>query len=300
MEQKLEKLQSCPICESINIQQKLKLKDYFLTNETFEIQECTQCGFNFTNPRPIKNAIGVYYKSDDYISHSNNSKGIFAGLYQMARKINLSSKYFIISKHSNIGTALDIGSGTGHFLNYLQNNHWKVQGIEPDFNAAQFAREKFSLIIDSENKLSELIDSSFDLITMWHVLEHVHNLNDRMSELKRLIKPKGLIILALPNPDSYDAKYYVKYWAGYDVPRHLYHFRKNDVERLAIKHNLTVEKTYPMRLDAFYVSLLSEKYIGKKWGSIRAIFVALLSNMKSYGKYPNTSSLIYVLRQKKG
>lgn len=300
MEHKEEHIKTCPICEGKNLADHLKVKDYFLSQESFSVQKCEDCGFLLTNPRPAKENIGVYYKSENYISHSNKKQGLFAGLYQVARKVNLESKYSILSKHTQVGTALDIGAGTGHFLNHLENKGWKAQGIEPDKEAANFARENFNLQIDSEIKLAELKNESFDLITMWHVLEHVHNLNERMSELAKLIKPEGLIILALPNPESFDANYYVKYWAAYDVPRHLYHFRKRDVEDLAQKHNFSTEEIYPMKLDAFYVALLSEKYIGEKWATLRAIYTALRSNWKSSSKNPNTSSLIYVLRPNKG
>ncbi len=296
----MENISICPICKSEKIKEHLKVKDYFLSQESFIIQKCETCGFQFTSPRPSKKAVSTYYKSENYISHSNKSKGMFAGLYQIARKINLESKYKIIKKHAVVGNVLDIGSGTGHFLNYLQNRQWKIQGIEPNEDAAKFARANFNLQVDSEQKLNELKNNSFDLITMWHVLEHVHDLNNRMIELSRLIKSDGLLILALPNPESFDANYYVKYWAAYDVPRHLYHFTKKDVQRLAEKHNFEIKRIYPMKLDAFYVSLLSEKYIGKKWGAIRAFFIALLSNSKSSSKKLNTSSLIYILSPNKG
>lgn len=296
MEHKQEHIENCPICASAKLQEHIQLKDYFLSQEMFSIQKCSSCGFKFTNPRPTKAAIGKYYLSENYISHSNKSKGLFAKFYQVARKINLSSKYSIISKYRDGGRALDIGSGTGHFLNYLQKKQWTVQGIEPDVEAAKFARMNFNLKIDPETKLAELNKESFDLITMWHVLEHVHDLNFRMKEIARLLDPKGILILALPNPEAYDAKYYVKHWAAYDLPRHLYHFTKEDVLGLAIKHNFTIVKTLPMYLDSFYVSLLSEKYIGKNRGFIRAIWVGLRSNIKSSDQNPNTSSLIYILR----
>jgi len=295
VEHKQESIQICPICESNNIKEQFQLKDYFLSQEVFTISKCSVCGFQFTNPRPLKSQISLYYKSEDYISHSNKSTGLFAVLYQLARYLNLAFKYAIIKKHTTVGKALDIGSGTGHFLNYLQNKNWLVQGIEPDNEAAEFSRNNFELKINSESELKKLEYNSFDLITMWHVLEHVHDLNERMSELLRLIKPKGTLILALPNLDSFDANYYDKYWAAYDVPRHLYHFTKKDIENLATKHGFVIEKIYPMKLDAFYVSLLSEKFIGKKWGFFRAIYIALRSNIKSSAQNPTTSSLIYIL-----
>lgn len=299
MERIQETIQNCPICASKKLKDKFALEDFFLSKEKFNIQKCSDCGFEFTNPRPAKNHIADYYKSENYISHSNKSKGLFARMYQIARHFNLSSKYKIIKKHAHRGKALDIGSGTGHFLNYLKNKQWTVQGIEPDKDAAQYSRSHFGLNSDSEEKLGNLEKNSFDLITMWHVLEHVHDLNNRMIELQSLIKPDGLLILALPNSSSFDAKYYDKYWAAYDVPRHLYHFRKEDVQKLGIKHNFAVEKIYPMKMDAFYVALLSEKYLGSKWGFLRAIYIALRSNSKSTRQKPNTSSLIYILRPNK-
>jgi len=296
VEHKQEFIFQCPVCNSKKLEDRLQLNDEFLSKKTFVIQKCGECGFLFTNPRPKKDQISAYYKSEDYISHSNKSNGLFASLYQLSRKINLSAKYSIISRHSKNGKALDIGSGTGHFLNYLQKKKWNVQGIEPDENAAKFARANFNLQIDSEKELSVLEKKSFDLISMWHVLEHVHDLNQRMTEIRELIKQDGLVILALPNPESFDAKHYVKFWAAYDVPRHLYHFTKKDILHLAEKHNFKIEKIYPMYLDAFYVSLLSEKYLGKKRSLLRAIYVAIRSNCISSSRNPNTSSLIYLLR----
>ncbi|MBN1651274.1 MAG: class I SAM-dependent methyltransferase [Bacteroidales bacterium] len=256
------------------------------------------CGFEFTNPRPSKRDIAAYYRSENYISHSNKSQGLFARLYQIARYFNLASKYAIIKKHSNVGKALDIGSGTGHFLNFLEKKNWRVQGIEPDNDAAEIARSKFGLSIGGEEELVNLAQKDFDLITLWHVLEHVHDLNKRFQELASLIKSNGVLILALPNPNSFDAYYYDKYWAAYDVPRHLYHFTINDIQNLAAKHNFRVEKVYPMKLDAFYVALLSEKYRGSKLTYLRSVCIGFWSNLKSTRKNPNTSSLIYILRSK--
>lgn len=298
MERNLETIQNCPICASHRLNIKHELKDHFLSKEKFTIQKCSDCGFEFTNPRPSKSAIEPYYQSENYISHSNKSQGLFARLYQFARYFNLASKYAIIKKHSKGGKALDIGSGTGHFLHFLESKKWIVQGIEPNKEAAELSRSKFGLKVGAEEQLADLKKHEFDLITMWHVLEHVHDLNTRFKEVAALIKPQGTLVLALPNPESYDAYYYDKYWAAYDVPRHLYHFTKKDVQNLSNKHNFIVEKVYPMKLDAFYVALLSEKYRASNAIYLRALWLGMRSNFKSNRKKPNTSSLIYILRPK--
>jgi len=181
VEHQKETLDSCPICEGKTFVTVLQTKDYFLSAEEFDIQQCLNCNFHFTNPRPNKKAFGSYYKSENYISHSNKSRGAFASLYQYARKINLRSKYSILSRHIKTGKALDIGSGTGHFLQLLKTKGWETRGIEPDENAADFSRSSFNLIIDAESEITNYQKSSFDLISMWHVLEHVHDLNERLD-----------------------------------------------------------------------------------------------------------------------
>lgn len=298
MEHKLEYLKECPICGVDKLIPSHNLKDYFLSRESFIIDKCTSCGFLFTNPRPSKNQIDNYYQSENYISHSNKSKGLFAGLYQIARILNQTSKYSIIKKHTAVGNVLDIGCGTGHFLSYLKSKKWNVLGIEPNASAAEYARNNFGLSVFDENKLKDLENSKFNLITMWHVLEHVHNLNERLNLIHQVLGDDGVFILALPNPDSFDAKYYKNYWAAYDVPRHLYHFTKTDISRLAERHDFYLKKIYPMKLDSFYVSILSENYKRTKLGFLRAFIIATWSNLRSKAKNPNTSSLIYVLAKK--
>lgn len=303
MEHNLEYLNNCPICKSTAFDKHLELTDHFLSKESFVIIKCQACGFRFTNPRPPKNNISKYYKSEQYISHSNKKTDIFSVIYQIARRLNLQSKYNIIKRHvsrteKDSLNVLDIGAGTGHFLHFLQKRNWNVFGVEPDANACREAKKQFELNLLPEAALSGLNANSYDVISMWHVLEHVHNLNNRMEEVQNLLKKSGVFILALPNPDSFDAKYYVNLWAAYDVPRHLYHFTKNDVQNLATKHNFSIEKIYTMPLDAFYVSILSEKYRANRLGFFRALLNGIRSNLSYSSKNPNSSSLIYILRTK--
>jgi len=293
----MELLQNCPICGSARIKLFLTGKDYFLSSEIFSIVKCQDCGFKFTNPRPEKTELGKYYESSDYISHSNKQKGLFASLYQIIRKYTLSRKHAIITRYQPAGKILDIGCATGQFLHYMKSKGWKTVGIEPDTKTRERAISEFGLDVFPEDHLDTLNVASFDAITMWHVLEHVADLNGRIEQLKKLIKANGTLIIAVPNCEAYDAELYGPFWAGYDLPRHLYHFSKPDIKLLLEKHGFLIQKILPMRFDSFYVSLLSEKYLHGKMRWWPAIWNGFWSNMKS-GQKRGHSSLIYVLKLK--
>jgi len=293
----MELLKNCPVCGSELFEPFISGKDYFLTGEKFEIVKCTGCGFRFTNPRPKADELGRYYESSDYISHSNTRKGLFASVYQQVRKYTLGRKLEMISTYQKKGEILDIGCATGQFLNYMAEHGWKTTGIEPDEKTRAHAISEYGLQVFPEEKLNEFSKSSFDVITMWHVLEHVSNLNGRMEQLKLLLKPLGTLVIAVPNCDALDAKTYGEFWAGYDLPRHLYHFTKSDIKLLVEKYGFTIVNILPMKFDAFYVSLLSEKYKAGKMRWIPALWNGFWSNLKS-GQNNGHSSLIYVIKVK--
>lgn len=293
----MEVLKKCPVCGSPEFDPFISGKDYFLTGESFNIVKCHECGFRFTNPRPKAEDLGKYYESKDYISHSDSRIGLFASVYQMVRKYTLSRKLAIISKVQQKGEILDIGCATGQFLNYMADHGWKATGIEPDEKTRARAISEYSLNVYPEEQLMILQKSSFDVITMWHVLEHVSDLDARMKQLKNLLKPTGTLIIAVPNCNSLDAKKYGAFWAGYDLPRHLYHFTKKDVKLLLGKNGFTIVNILPMLFDAFYVSLLSEKYKSGKMRWLPALWNGFWSNVKSGTKIGH-SSLIYIIKIK--
>ena len=260
--------------------------------------QCDDCSFRFTNPRPEVDQLGRYYESQDYISHSNTRKGIFSFVYQSIRRLTIRSKFRMVSALSNGKSLLDIGCATGELLSYFARNGWQVTGIEPNQKARNFAREVYKLKVEDELFLTSTPEKSFDVITMWHVLEHVPDLNKRFEEINRLLKQDGLLIIAVPNHESRDAVHYGKYWAGYDVPRHLHHFTKKTMKALFEKHGLICIKMIPMKFDSFYVSLLSEKYIHGKNRWMAAVWSGIKSNW--HGKWKNNySSMIFVAKREK-
>ena len=290
----------CPACGSISIHPVLSTKDYTVSGETFSIWQCADCSLRFTQYVPVIERIGDYYKSEDYISHSNTSKGLLNRIYQMVRRRTVKQKRKLISHITGKknGELLDVGSGTGAFLSEMKKNGWQVVGLEPDADARRVAREVFGCDLRDTNELYKLKPNSFDAITLWHVLEHVHDLQKYLQQLKALLKPGGNLIIAVPNYTSFDASVYKQYWAAYDVPRHLYHFSPLSMKVLLEKHELKLIGYKPMWFDSFYVSLLSSKYKNAGTASwVSAIWNGFLSNIKAIGDVKKCSSVIYLVRK---
>lgn len=273
----------------------LNVKDHSVSQETFELLYNEELDMLITHPQPSLEKLPSYYESADYISHTDGKKSLFEKMYQFVKGIALKNKLKLINSLSEKGTILDIGAGVGDFLLTAKNDGWNTVGIEPSEKAKAIAINKGVTFV---NDSSEIEDHSIDIITMWHVLEHVPNLEHQITELKRMIKPNGTIIIAVPNFNSFDANYYGKYWAAFDVPIHLWHFSKTAIQKLFSQYNLELIKVLPMKFDSFYVSLLSEKYKTGKMNFINAFFIGLKSNR--YGSKKNEySSHIYILKNAK-
>ncbi len=272
----------------------LKVKDYSVSGETFELLYNSDYDMLITHPQPSIQDLPRYYESEDYISHTDGKRSLFEKLYHLVKKIALSNKLALINSCQAKESLLDIGAGTGDFLLVAKNNGWQTTGIEPSLKAKEIAKKKGVSFV---NQISEISDKSIDVVTMWHVLEHVPDLENQISELKRIIKTNGTIIIAVPNFKSFDANHYGKFWAAFDVPIHLWHFSKTAIEKLFDEKDLKLTKTVPMKFDSFYVSLLSEKYKTGKMNFIKAFFIGLKSNWlaKQNLEY---SSHIYVFKNK--
>lgn len=284
----------CPWCDSEKTQMHLWVKDYFLTGEAFEIHECLKCGLLFTEPRPDSNHIGKYYQSEEYYSHQENKSGFIPKIYESVKKVNLKHKRKLATKGMKVGTMLEIGCGVGDFLHEMEQRGWNCTGIEPSKEAKAIAQNRVKANILNPEDLATLKDESFDLITMWHVLEHVDNLKDEVRHLQRLLKKGGRLVLALPNFKSTDAEYYREYWAAYDVPRHLNHFCRESINNIFKTTKLQLKKIDKLVWDAYYISYMSEKYKNHTLPILKGAVRGLMSNCKAR-KSGEWSSLVYVL-----
>lgn len=289
--------QACPVCGGSLITARLTVKDFTVSKNKFTILECAQCTLRFTQDVPDANSIADYYRSEDYISHTDTKKGLINRLYHIVRNRTIAAKMRFIRKSTSlqVGKLLDIGAGTGAFLDFAKKSGWDVTGLEPDLTARDKAKELYQLDLLDAEALHKLTPSYYDAITLWHVLEHVHDLHAYIEQLKNLLSPNGRIFIAVPNYTSHDADHYKEYWAAYDVPRHLYHFSPLSIEVLIEQHGLQVKQMQPMWYDSFYISMLSEQYKNGKPANVKAAWVGLQSNWNSIWDRETCSSLIYVI-----
>ncbi|WP_136482804.1 class I SAM-dependent methyltransferase [Cognatitamlana onchidii] len=255
-------------------------------------------GFLETFPQPSSNNLPKYYQSEDYISHTDAKRNVFEKVYHLVRSFSLKSKLSLINNFAGEKkTLLDVGCGTGDFLHKAQNNGWSISGVEPNDEARAIANSKTHKAVYNIEQLLQFENNSFDVITLWHVLEHLPNLNEQLAVFKKLLKTNGTLVIAVPNYRSFDAGYYKSFWAAFDVPRHLWHFNRKSVSKLFNSIEMEVIKVKPMWFDAFYVSMLSEKYKTGKMNAIRGLWIGLLSNLKAVST-KEASSLIYIIKNK--
>lgn len=277
----------------------LSVKDHSVSGETFKLMYNPELEMLETFPQPSSKLLPKYYQSEDYISHTDAKRNLFEQTYHFVKSIALKRKLKLINSIASEGNELlDIGCGTGDFLQIAQQNNWNVTGTEPNQDARSIANQKTNSSVFDADQLQRFNKNQFDVITLWHVLEHLPNLPEQMAIFNWLLKPNGALIIAVPNYKSFDAHYYKTFWAAYDVPRHFWHFSKSSITKLASKEGMIVDKTVPMKFDAFYVSLLSEKYKSGSMNVFRAFCVGARSNFRarSSGEY---SSLIYILKKSK-
>lgn len=272
----------------------LKVKDYSVSNKEFALYLDTSIDLLATTPQPSSDELGSYYESEDYISHTDSSRSWFEKIYQFIKKTAIQQKLkLVLAAQKNKGILLDIGCGTGDFLAAAKSSGWQVKGYEPNEKARKIAIQKG---VELTYSTEDLKDNSVDVITMWHVLEHVPDVKAQITEIKRLVKPGGTVIIAVPNYKSFDAQHYQNHWAAYDVPRHLWHFSKKSIQSLFAAQGLELFQVKPMWFDSFYVSLLSEKYKTGKMNMIQGFWIGLRSNLSGM-RTKEFSSHIYIIKK---
>jgi 2-polyprenyl-3-methyl-5-hydroxy-6-metoxy-1,4-benzoquinol methylase len=291
---------NCPVCNHSNVKIAIESQDFSLTQTPFSILHCIHCSFRFTSPVPNQDEIGQYYKFNDYISHTDTKEGWMNQLYHFVRTKTLADKtnwvQSLFTGHK--GHILDIGAGTGAFAHAMQEKAWKVTGLEPDAVTRDKAFEIHQLHLQSTAAIFDLPENEFEVITMWHVLEHVHALKPYLKQCFKSLKDNGRLIIAVPNYTSFDSRYYKKYWAAYDLPRHLYHFSPKSMTILLNEMQFEIVSIRPMWYDSFYVSLLSEKYKQSgKLGMLLAGVIGVLSNLFALKDTSKGSSIIYEFKK---
>lgn len=284
----------CPICNS-EMEYIFTTKDYLVSGEAFDIIECDSCFLRITNPFPNKQNIGSYYSSDDYISHNDNASGLLDYIYGVVRSYQLNKKKKLIENHCNKinGKILDIGCGTGEFLSIMKKSDWDVNGVDTSEKAREIVNNKLNIeVMDPDSWIRN--DLQYDAITCWHSLEHVHEPWEYLNKIKKSLNPDGILIVALPNYHSTDAKKYQEFWAAYDTPRHLYHFTIKSINKILNPHKLTIRSVYRMNFDPFYVSILSASHMGKS--VIHGVINGFISWMSSILFKNKCSSLIFIIK----
>lgn len=291
----------CPLCKSKAIEKRFSCKDHFATGELFDIFHCKECGFAFTQNIPDEKEIAPYYSSSEYISHSNTNKGLVNKIYHIVRSIMLRRKTSLIKKLTLLqnGRIVDYGAGIGYFARAMQRQGWNVTAIEKSPQAREYAKKELGIDMLPEEALKDIESSSVDVITLWHVMEHIQQIDDFWEEMKRILEDTGIAVIAVPNCTSYDAENYGEHWAAYDTPRHLWHFSPSTIMKLGEKHGFILERQYPMMFDGFYISLLSERYKGRRLQLLRGFWNGFLGFCATFNGCGASSSIIYVFRKRR-
>tara|TARA_R110000796_G_scaffold77799_3_gene173811 strand:+ start:5498 stop:6328 length:831 start_codon:yes stop_codon:yes gene_type:complete len=271
----------------------LETKDYTLTGESFKLLHDPVLDMLVTEPQPEN--LATYYESEDYISHTDAKKSLVDKIYHTVKGYNLKSKLSLIDSYTASNKRLlDVGAGTGDFLTEAKKYGWEVAGVEPNELARLKSSEKGVALLQNLDAIPT--GDKYEVITLWHVLEHLPDLESQIAKLVGLLTDNGTLVVAVPNFKSFDAKYYKEFWAAFDVPRHLWHFSKRSVQSIFAKHGMKLVRTKPMFFDAFYVALLSEKYKNGKQNFIKAFWIGLMSNIRALVS-KEYSSLIYILKK---
>ena len=272
---------------------KFTAKDHLVSGEYFDIIWNESRTIAKTNIENIKN-VSSYYNSSNYDSFKNKAKGGLDIIYFLIQKIMFRYKLFLIRIYLKGNRVLDYGAGSGKFAAFLSKKNFNTSVVEP-YNKE--IKNHSLLNINIYEKIADIPKSDcYDGITLWHVLEHLPNPEDVLSKIHNILEKKGVLMIALPNINSLDARYYKSYWAALDVPRHIWHYTIKGITSLVESKGFKLEKKYPLFFDAFYISYISETYKNSRFAMIRGFFFALLSNFSAlFNK--EFSSMIFIFKK---
>lgn len=291
-------IDNCPVCQSNEFEHFMNVPDWLVSKKSFELSRCSKCNFVFTSNAPRPEEIGPFYESEEYVEHSDTNTGVIYGIYHYARQLMLGYKFKRIKDLTSGKKLLDVGSGSGYFVNHMKNKGYDVTGVEISDKAVKLCSEKFGINAHSpKDFLANKLDKDYDLITLWHVFEHVYTVDEYFKLFSESLAEGGALILALPNLTSKDAAMFKEFWAAYDTPRHLWHFSPNTLELLANNKGFTLERKYKLPLDPFFNSMVSASYMKKFTFLPFTILKGLWSFTLSLFNIDKSSSLIYVLRK---
>lgn len=272
-----------------------------VSKRSFQIQACVDCGCHYTSPAPRASDIGPYYRSDAYISHTDRRRGLFEHAYHIVRRWAIKNKIGLLRGLRPQGHLLDLGAGTGAFAAAAAEAGYRVSAVEPSNAARSIAAQAQGVFIESS--LEELpLEPHFDLVTMWHVLEHLYDPAETLQQIHQRMASDGRLIVAVPNRGSWDASHYGANWAAWDVPRHLTHFSHQNMVQLLTQCSFRLIRTQRMWFDAPYVSILSERGRGRSplLASLLGLAIGTMSNTMALVTGRPTSSTIYLAEKAAG
>lgn len=293
MEHELE-FSVCPICSHPSGTRKGPYQDHSISKEVFTISECDACNCWYTSPRPVQAELPRYYQSDAYISHTGSKRNLFERIYHLVRTRTLRSKHALIARYEPNGKILDIGCGTGSFLGQMKSKGYLTYGMEPDERARTIASSSSNVVANLEQTKSS---APYSIVTLWHVLEHLPHPSQTLKTIHAITTSNALLVIAVPDRESWDASFFDHHWAAYDVPRHLSHFRQTDIAKLLADHGFNLLSTRRMWYDAIYVSILSAQYKGLPVPFITGFVLGCWSNLVAFLTQRPTSSSLYIARK---
>ena len=306
----------CPVCHAANSTIFMRVPDRFRPEPgtAYTLVRCVKCSLVYLNPRPVEESSGVFYESSEYTPFVSTGKqrSIMDRVYVAIREMNNRWKRRQIEAlQPERGRLLDVGCGTGEFLQAMHAAGWQVRGVERDAKAAAYAVEQLQLdVVCGSLDTVPLAPASFDVVTMWHVLEHLYQPHKALMQVRDVLRPGGLLVIAVPNLLSLDARYYRQNWVAFDAPRHVQHFSPKSLRSLCEMHSFAHLRTRMLPFDPFFNALMSETVIERRKGAsipgrivstLRAGIVANVAFIAGWVtarlQQPLGSSLVYFFRK---